>query len=50
MRNNAKRAPPGLLARTRTHVLRFLVPSLAFFAFRPGERKAKRLDPNDMSI
>ena len=39
MRNNAKRAPPGLLARTRTHVLRFLVSSLAFFAFRRRERR-----------
>lgn len=63
MRNNAKRAPPGLLARTRTHVLRFLAflsflgLSIFFFSLFHSfsfsflhREKAKRLDLNDTSI
>lgn len=37
----------GSDSHPRTTISRFFV---GFFAFRPGERKAKRLDPNDMSI
>lgn len=45
MRNNAKRAPPGLLARTRTHVLRFLVSPLAFFCVSSRGTKGETSRP-----